>query len=164
MKDLFEGSSKVPDILEFKGENSWLSNFDTVRVELNGNIFPSIEHAYVSAKSHDQRLLKLCLNPTKTSGQIKREGSNAKPYGEKGARYVLVPHWHTRKIDVMEHLLRQKFNKEPFKTKLLDTGNRYIQEGNRWNDTFWGFCLKTNKGSNHLGKLIMKIRKELQNN
>lgn len=30
-----------------------------------------------------------------------------------------------------------------------------------WNDKFWGVCLKTGKGSNTLGKLIMEIRSNL---
>ena len=28
--------------------------------------------------------------------------------------------------------------------------------------TFWGVDIKTRQGENHLGKLIMKIRKQLQ--
>lgn len=55
----------------------------------------------------------------------------------------------------------QKFNKEPFKSKLIATGDLYIQEGNLWNDKFWGVCLKTNTGQNILGKLIMEIRNEI---
>jgi predicted NAD-dependent protein-ADP-ribosyltransferase YbiA (DUF1768 family) len=34
---------------------------------------------------------------------------------------------------------------------------------NTWSDTFWGVDLKTGKGDNNLGKLIMKIRKENRN-
>ena len=61
----------------------------------------------------------------------------------------------------MTNCLEQKFNIEPYKTKLIETGNKYIQEGNRWNDKFWGVCLKTNQGENNLGKLIMNIRAKL---
>ena len=57
----------------------------------------------------------------------------------------------------------QKFNQEPFKSKLLDTGDEYIMEGNWWGDKFWGICLKTNTGNNNLGKLIMQIRNTLKN-
>jgi predicted NAD-dependent protein-ADP-ribosyltransferase YbiA (DUF1768 family) len=61
----------------------------------------------------------------------------------------------------MEECIKQKFNQEPFKTKLLETGSKHIQEGNRWGDKFWGVCLKTNKGKNHLGRLIMEVRSTL---
>ena len=61
----------------------------------------------------------------------------------------------------MAECVKQKFNQEPYRTKLLETGTLHIQEGNRWNDKFWGVCLKTNKGENHLGKLIMDVRSAL---
>lgn len=38
-----------------------------------------------------------------------------------------------------------------------------ITEGNYWNDKFWGVCLKSNQGQNHLGKLLMNIREEIEN-
>ena len=40
----------------------------------------------------------------------------------------------------------------------------HIEEGNWWKDKFWGVDIKTRQGENHLGKLIMKIRKSLQEN
>lgn len=66
--------------------------------------------------------------------------------------------WDNVKLQIMEELLVQKFNQEPFKTNLINTGNEFIQEGNTWNDVFWGVNLKTGFGENNLGKLIMKIR------
>ncbi len=44
--------------------------------------------------------------------------------------------------------------------KLLATGDRKLVEGNTWGDTFWGVC--RGNGKNHLGKILMKIRAELQ--
>ena len=63
----------------------------------------------------------------------------------------------------MYGLIKQKFNKEPFRSKLIETGIQYIQEGNYWNDTFWGVNLKTGEGQNILGKMIMTLRDELNN-
>ena len=62
----------------------------------------------------------------------------------------------------MEQLLRIKYSKEPYRTKLLHTETLHIQEGNTWGDTFWGVCLETGQGENNLGKLIMKVRKEIK--
>ena len=45
--------------------------------------------------------------------------------------------------------------------KLLTTGDAKIVEGNTWGDTFWGVC--GGVGENHLGKVLMRIRAELQN-
>jgi predicted NAD-dependent protein-ADP-ribosyltransferase YbiA (DUF1768 family) len=45
--------------------------------------------------------------------------------------------------------------------KLLSTGDIVLEEGNTWGDEYWGINLKTGKGKNNLGKLIMQIREEI---
>lgn len=138
-------------IREFQNEFRWLSNFAPVKIVLNGIEFPSIEHAYMSAKSDDIEWKNFCSNSNNKAGDVKRQSRNVK----------LKPNWDEIKLKVMEECVTQKFTQEPFKTKLLETGNEHIQEGNMWNDKFWGVCLKTNKGENNLGKLIMKVRASL---
>lgn len=138
-------------ITEFQNEFRWLSNFAPVKIVLDGIEFPSIEHAFMSAKSDDKEWKKFCSNPKNNAGVVKRLGR----------RITLKDNWD--ELNVMAECVKQKFNQEPFRTKLLETGTQNIQEGNRWNDKFWGVCLKTNKGENHLGKLIMEIRNCLQN-
>ena len=139
-------------ITEFRGEYRWLSNFESVPIELDGVTYASVEHAYMSAKSTDPLWKEFCADETQTPSMVKRASREIE----------LVEGWEQKKMDVMEHCLRCKFNQEPFKFNLIDTGDRHIQEGNWWNDTFWGVCLKTNKGNNFLGVLIMKIREELK--
>ena len=78
-------------------------------------------------------------------------------------QFKIKKDWDEIKLYVMDYCLLQKFNQEPFKSKLLDTGDEYIMEGNWWGDKFWGVCLKTNIGDNNLGKLIMQIRSSLKN-
>ena len=70
--------------------------------------------------------------------------------------------WFDISIKVMETALKAKFSIPELKEKLLDTGDLELQEGNTWNDTFWGVDLKSGKGENHLGKLLMKIRDEFK--
>lgn len=138
-------------IKEFQNEFRWLSNFAPVKIVLDGVEFPSIEHAYMSAKSDDAEWKKFCSNPINKAGDVKKQVRNIK----------IKENWNDIKLDVMRKCVEQKFNQEPYRTKLLETGIQYIQEGNMWNDTFWGVCLKTNKGENHLGKLIMDFRSTL---
>ena len=138
-------------IKEFQGKYRWLSNFTSVEVELEGIIYPSVEHAYMSAKSDIKEWKEFCSNVNNTPGQVKKASRNI----------ALTYDWDSKKLAVMKELLIQKYNKEPFKSLLKETGNLYIQEGNNWNDKFWGVCLKTNKGENNLGKLIMEIRNTL---
>lgn len=72
-----------------------------------------------------------------------------------------MKNWDNIKLGVMEDVLRIKFQIPELKMLLLETGDLHIQEGNTWNDTYWGVDLKTGEGQNNLGMLLMKIRKEL---
>jgi ribA/ribD-fused uncharacterized protein len=140
----------MSDILEFRGDYRWLSNMTPCIVTLDGVAYRSVEHAYMSAKSDDAEWKEFCFN-TESPYTVKQKSKDI----------ILVDNWQNIKINVMYSLLEQKFNQEPFRQKLIDTGDCYIQEGNRWKGTFWGIDLDTNKGTNHLGNLIMKIRDTL---
>lgn len=138
----------ISDFSKYK----FLSNFTLVPVKLDNLTFPSVEHAYMSAKSDSIVWKQYCTLSTNHPAVIKK----------KSRTINLIHNWEDIKVDIMEQCLKQKFNQEPFKTLLLETGDEYIQEGNWWNDKFWGVCLKTGEGSNYLGVLLMKIREELK--
>lgn len=141
-------------IHEFRDENRWLSNFAECEIVVKGLTYPSVENAYMSMKSTDNDWKELCTKIT--PGQAKTKSKNI----------VIRDNWDDIKIMVMSFCLTQKFNQEPFKSKLIATGNQNIQEGNRWGDKFWGVDLKEspNVGENHLGRLIMNIRNGFENN
>jgi ribA/ribD-fused uncharacterized protein len=138
-------------IKEFQREYRWLSNFASAEIVLDGVKYASVEHAYMSAKSDDPEWKAFCADAKNSPGAVKK----------KSYTISIRPDWENVKLSVMEECVRQKFNQEPYKSKLLATGKVMIQEGNTWKDVFWGIDLKTGNGLNHLGKLIMKIRKEL---
>jgi predicted NAD-dependent protein-ADP-ribosyltransferase YbiA (DUF1768 family) len=48
------------------------------------------------------------------------------------------------------------------KEKLLETGDRYLEETNHWKDTTWGVDYISNEGANHLGVILMDVRSVLQ--
>ena len=59
----------------------------------------------------------------------------------------------------MFRLLLTKFICNPkLIDKLVATGDAILQEGNTWGDTFWGIDLRTGKGENWLGRLLMLAR------
>ena len=137
------------EIGEFQGQYRWLSNFVSVPVELDGETYPTVEHAYQAAKT-TSAVARERVRQHVRPGEAKREGKNL----------VLRPGWDDNmKLAIMEDLLRQKFNQQPFRSWLLATGNARLVEGNSWGDRFWGVCKGV--GHNHLGRLIMKIREEL---
>jgi ribA/ribD-fused uncharacterized protein len=137
-------------IEQFRDEYRWLSNFTPVKVVYEGVEYASVEHAYMSAKSHDMAWKSRCADSQISAAQIKKESKEID----------LRPDWEDVKFEVMLECVRQKMAQEPFKSKLEATGNVYIQEGNTWGDTFWGADLKTGEGINALGQIIMQIRDE----
>jgi ribA/ribD-fused uncharacterized protein len=148
---LFLGPERGPPIESFSGEYRWLSNFLAAPVELDGIVYPTVEHAYQAAKCDDpvyrQWVLK-CSTPFQ-----------AKHAGRAAARRA--PEWRDRSIQVMFDLLVQKFTQPEFRELLLATDHREIIEGNTWGDAFWGVDRRLG-GENVLGRLIMEIRGALR--
>ena len=149
-------------ITEFQNEYRWLSNFEPCKIILDGIEYPSVEHAYMSAKCNDFRWKEFCSNPKNKAGHIKRQSKRLRKKGFYIDAFYLVDNWEDIRVLIMKECLVQKFTQEPYNSKLIATKNLHIQEGNRWGDKFWGVCLLSNEGENNLGKLIMEIRSILQ--
>lgn len=139
-------------ISQFRGENYFLSNFYPCEIEFRGILYPSVEHAYMSAKNDSLWWKSYCSDINVSAADVKTRSRSIE----------LVENWDDNRLNLMEELLQYKFSKEPCKSKLLNTGEAIIEEGNNWNDVYWGICLKTGLGENHLGKIIMKIRTNLR--
>ncbi len=60
----------------------------------------------------------------------------------------------------MAELLLQKFENPDLAEQLLVTDEKYLVEGNTWNDTLWGVC--NGRGRNLLGIMLMEIRERLR--
>jgi len=132
-------------------EYAWLSNFYLVDIEYKGIIYPSVEHAFQSAKCENKDWKAKCLDRNIKPGKIK---VLAKHVG-------MIEGWNQLRLEVMKECIRNKFSKDPLRQKLIDTGQEHIQEGNHWYDAFWGVRTDTGEGKNHLGRIIMEIRDEL---
>jgi hypothetical protein len=63
----------------------------------------------------------------------------------------------------MSQGLIKKFSNPGLKSKLLETQDSILVEGNIWGDTFWGVDIRTNQGRNTLGILLMKLRDVIKN-
>ena len=144
---------KQEDIKEFRGPTRWLSNFAACEITLDGIIYPTTEHAYMSAKNNEKEWKIIC-STTEKPGHIKKLGMEVK----------LRDDWEDVKISIMSECIDQKFNQEPYHTMLLQTDNAHLSEGNLYGDLYWGIDLNTGKGDNLLGKLIMNKRAQLRIN
>lgn len=140
-------TTNIDSIKEFRDEYSWLSNFAPVSVKLDNVFYPSIENAYQAAKvldPNDRRQFQIC-----SASQAKKLSKMVK----------IRDDWDNVKLLVMRHLCQQKFRQQPYKSKLIATGNAELEEGNSWGDNYWGVC--NGHGLNYLGKLITDVRTEL---
>jgi len=151
---VFDNSQHEDMIDSFSGEYDWLSNFYPVVVYFEDINFPTVEHAYVAAKSKDgMHKYRVSQVPANQAGKVKRMGRKCR----------LREDWEMVKISIMKRLLMQKFSYEDFRVKLLKTGNKTLVEGNYWHDNYWGSCGCGKgpcgyHGKNMLGKLLMEIR------
>jgi len=134
-------------INSFRGKNRFLSNFWPAPVTLDGVEYPSTENAYQAAKTLDLECRKVF--ETCSSGDAKKLGR----------QLTVRDDWKNISLGIMLDLNRQKFQDEELKAKLKATGDQELVEGNTWGDTFWGVC--NGVGENHLGKILMQVRKEV---
>ena len=138
-------------ITSFKGIYHFLSNFYLCDIELNGKIYPSLEHAFQATKTH-------CLADRESI----RNASTPAYAKRLGLKVVLRADWEAVKLSIMKRLVSNKFalNKE-LADLLRQTGDAELIEGNNWGDAFWGVC--GGVGRNHLGKILMEVREEIRN-
>lgn len=131
----------------FDGQFAFLSNFFPAEVVFEGISYPTSEHAFQAAKTHDQNK-RVGIAIVTSPGRAKRLGR----------KLPLRKDWNSVRIGIMEHILRIKFSDPELKSRLLNTDDAELIEGNDWGDTFWGVCKGV--GENNLGKLLMKIRSD----
>lgn len=154
----------MTDILTFTSpEHRWLSNMAYVNIEHEGIVYPSTENFYQAMKYYKESSV---VNPaTEKLVNIRRFIASLPPTeSKKFSRLHPMTNefFEVNKLHVMQIAQRKKYAQEPFKSKLLATGSMHLEEGNWWRDSFWGVDIKTRKGENHLGKIIMCVRQALQ--
>ena len=148
------------DLIErFSGAYGFLSNFHYSTVVLNGDEYPTVEHAFQSAKvvifNHEK--LDFARVAEREKIRLATFPAEAKRLGRK---VKLGADWDDRRVFVMLGLLRQKFQDPVLGAQLLATGDAVLVEGNNWGDTFWGVV--GDKGKNMLGVLLQIVRYELR--
>lgn len=151
------------DIVEFRGEHRWLSNFWVVPggITYHGMHAPTAEHIYQACKALylDDALFILEAD---NAGAAKRHGALLSADQE---RSRIRPDWPARKLMVMAELTRLKYQEPGLRAQLLGLNGTTITEGNRWHDTFFGVCHGSRRcgphepmGQNNLGRLLMVER------
>lgn len=142
-------------IKRFKGLYRFLSNFYPSPIHIGEEMYPTSEHLYQAMKTKNKKTkekIRLCKTP-----------GNAKKLGR------IIPlrkDWEKIKDKVMYFVVESKFlENKKLEKQLLATGKKKLVEGNYWHDNYWGDCYcpkcKHIKGQNKLGKILMRVRKQI---
>lgn len=137
-------------IKSFRGEHDFLSNFFQASVEVDGVLYPTVEHAFQAAKTLNVEHRRM-IQQARTAGEAKKLGR----------RVALRRDWEEVKLGTLEGLVRQKFSNPGLSDKLASTFPANIVEGNYWHDTFYGVCFcerHDGTGENHLGIILEVVR------
>ena len=140
----------------------FMSNFHPAPFQLDGVRYSTVEHYYVSMKSHDQAYKNAILS-AETPGRAKRLGDDA----HKKSMFVQGQaarrsDWEQEKFAIMERGVRAKFEQNPsLMVALQATGNIPLLEDSP-TDLVWGTGpideFGKYPGQNMLGRILMKVR------
>lgn len=139
--------------LKVREDYGFLSNFWMCDIEWEGKTYPSSEHLYQARKYEgtDPEYMEL----------IRGQGRawDAAQWGRKGTN--LREDWEHVKVKVMLEVVRAKFDQNlDLAMELLATGDADLIE-DRKADSFWGNG-GDGSGHNWLGRILVRVRKELR--
>lgn len=134
-----------------------LSNFSSFAVRYKGRLWMTSEHLYQASKFLDG-------SPPYLEIYMATSAHDAKQIADEERHQVFrLKDFDDRKLEIMEMILRLKFDQHEYVRKsLFRTGDVRIVE-NSPEDSFWGRGQDWN-GENHLGRIWMKIRDEKKQN
>lgn len=143
------------EIKSFQGEYYFLSNFYPCFITHNGLPFRSSEAAYQASKVGDS------IEAMRAFTDL-----SARDAKELGQKVQLRSDWELVKVPIMYLVLISKFTRDMnLRSKLKQTGDATLIEGNNWHDNYWGNCIcpkcKNIDGQNMLGKMLMKVRSKI---
>lgn len=138
----------------------YFSPYTAHAIEMDGLVFPTLEHAYQCKRYTDQKIIE----------EIRSAHSPVKAW-EISSKYkhLQIPEFKDEnyKLKVMKDLMRLKaLQHEEIKRALLESGNQTIVKHivtHPPGDGFWDNG-ESGEGLNHTGRLWMEIRDEISSN
>lgn len=130
----------------------FLSCWYPTKVIFDGIEYPSAENAYQAQKVVTEHRASFAT----MSAEESKKAWKDYPLADECAA-----DWDARKADVMLKVVAAKFaQNSDLRKKLLDTGDKYLEELNWWRDFFFGVDIE-HGGQNVLGKILMLVRLQL---
>jgi ribA/ribD-fused uncharacterized protein len=156
MSNEFTGYASHTDkeIKGFFGRYRIFSNYEPSPISYRGYVFCSVENAFQASKVLGTDGVGLFEEFVfMTPQRSKRLGRKVKVRSD----------WEDVKYNIMRDLVYKKFEThQDLLDILIATKDKYLEETNHWNDTYYGVNYKTGEGQNNLGKILMSVRAEFQ--
>lgn len=132
----------------------WLSPFSAHKIVVDGTTWPTVEHYFQAMKFPDNCLFQEEIRASKSPWQAKKLAWSCRQVRDD---------WDAVKDSIMLNAQRAKFEQHNrLRRKLIDTGVEELIE-NSPKDLYWGVG-KDGEGKNMLGKILMKVRREMPRN
>lgn len=145
------------NIKGFFGDYRWLSNFYPGNIWYEGLNYPNSECAYQAAK-----VIASARQPFTSCTP-----AESKKIWRKLPLLHTQTGWDDIKGDIMSFIVFEKFYRNlDLRGKLIQTGDKYLEETVHWHDNFFGVCICDvckGLGQNNLGHSLMKVRRFWQN-
>lgn len=137
----------------------YFSPYTAHAIELNGKIFPTVEHAYQCQRYTDEKIVQEIIN---TKSPVKAWEISCT------YKHLQIPEFKNEeyKLKIMKQLMELKTEQhEDVKQALIGSGDMQIIKHITTyppGDGFWDDG-KNGEGLNHMGKIWMEIRDKIKN-
>ena len=131
---------------------SEFSNFAAFAFEIDGQIWPTVEHYFRAQKFSDLDHIERIRSA--------RSAKQAKMLG-RSRNFPIREDWDSCRDEVMLKAVRAKFLAHAdLRNLLLSTGKKRLIEASPY-DSYWGEG-RNGKGKNRLGEILMQVRNDLR--
>jgi len=132
-------------------KNGFFSNYAPYPINIEQTVWPTAEHYFQARQFEDKRLDEELVKYKSASIAVRISRENSKDKRND---------WPKIQDQIMYEVVKAKFSQhEILKDKLLATGDSLIVQHSPDND-YWGDG-GDGRGKNKLGKILMRVRKEL---
>ncbi|KPH77803.1 MULTISPECIES: NADAR family protein [Bosea] len=145
----------------------FLSHFHSSPIEIDGEIWPTVEHFYQAQKS-PSHAYRAAIRAAQHPGHVKRLSAppDAKARLASGSWFAQNGQrpradWEDAKLEIMKRGDHAKYARYPdLAARLLATGDAELIEDSE-SDGFWGIG-KDGGGPNWAGRVLMEVREHLR--
>ena len=128
-----------------------LSNLSLIPIFLDGEEWKSTEHYYQKCKF---------VEPSVIDRIRKAKSPLHAAFIGQTRDYKILPQWESIKVEVMERAIKARFEQHPVFAEMLMATDGELHDKTSVDD-YWGIGFD-GKGQNITGKILMKLRTELQ--